>query len=77
MLKIKYNVKIEQLEELGFRYYRDKESSYYNCFLKQIDTTTIFINEHRNISLNACKATFELEALFDLIQAGLVEKLGE
>ena len=79
MLKIKDNVDLKELEKFGFKY----ESG---CYKKEIfvDDCTLQINHDKTICYNnystadmAYNCTKLLTELFDLIQAGLVEKVEE
>lgn len=77
MLKIKDDVDLKELEKFGFNYYSDTESNYYGCCEKSDGFTEVFINNARVISVYAItkKSIFDLDVLYDLIQAGLVEKV--
>lgn len=77
MLKIKDNVDLKELEKFGFAYHNDIESGYYGCCEKSNGFTEVFINNARVISIYAItkKSIFDLDVLYDLIQAGLVEKV--
>ena len=77
MLKIKDNVNLKELEKFGFIYHDDVESSYYGCCDKNDSFLEIFINNAKVISLNNItkKAIFDLNSLYDLIKADLVEKI--
>lgn len=80
MLKIKNEVNLKELEKFGF----EQISSFWyakNIFEDGGDTITISVNtETRDIQLswssygNSISFTYNLNILFDLIQAGLVEK---
>jgi len=82
MLKIKDNVKLKELEKFGFKY--DKEMNYYykhcigtfNKFIVLIEEDIdsfrgqiVFYNDR------AFNTTLYMDTLYDLIQAGLVEKV--
>lgn len=77
MLKIKDNVDLKELEKFGFRYFEDegirryewKERSKYGDLI----FITIYVLPNRTISRNS-NADYKL---YDLIQAGLVEKIEE
>lgn len=74
MLKIKDNIDLKELEKFGFTYHNKNEQFYNldyleNCILIQDRTITFRINE-ANIYED-----FDLSVLYDLIQAGLVEKV--
>lgn len=71
MLKIKDNADLKELEKLGFQ--QGKEDNY-NFIIKQdYIVVGINVNENREIFCNNCA----LDLLYDLIQAGFVEKVGE
>lgn len=83
MLKIKDNINLKELEKFGF----DQISSFWyakNIFKDSGDTITISVNtETRGIQLswssygNSIAYTYNLDVLFDLIKADLVEKVEE
>jgi hypothetical protein len=82
MLKIKDNVDLKELEKFGFR---DEGVFWYkkDIFYTDIDIASIGINkDDRKIQIafsvigNSCFYTYDIDILFDLIQAGLVEKVG-
>lgn len=77
MLKIKDNVDLKELEKFGIVYHNDIESSYYGCCEKNDGFIEFFINNARVISIYAItkKSIFDLDILYDLIQANLVEKV--
>ena len=79
MLKIKDNVDLKELEKFEFEYesyFRDKEGN--NCLaycfltISPCDRTIEIISGEDTIN-----SDYEIEKLFDLIQAGLVEKVEE
>ena len=80
MLRIKDIINLKELEKFGF----EKISSFWyakNIYEDSGDTITISINtETRGIQLswssygNSIAYTYELDALYDLIVAGLVEE---
>lgn len=71
MLKIKDSVDLKELEKLGFQ--QGKEDNY-NFIIKQdYIVVGINVNENREIFCNNCA----LDLLYDLIQAGFVEKVGD
>lgn len=76
MLKIKDNVDLKELEKFGISFLDDKESSYYGCCEYFNNDISLFINNAKVISLNqqTGRTIFDIEVLYDLIQAGLVEK---
>ena len=81
MLKIKDNVNLEELKKFGFiKYQNIKDGEYYYCICN------IFIGNNKIIlqddGINCCKPKLELEfdeseidILYDLIKADLVEKV--
>lgn len=77
MLKIKDNVDLKELEKYGFR------KSYYMPFFKYEldDFATLHISEStRELSIDVegrmfCEEIITLNIIYDLIQAGLVEKV--
>lgn len=80
MLKIKDNVDLKELEKFGFR---DEGVFWYQkeIFRMGLDVVSIGINkDDRTIQLgwcvgSSCAYTYDLRVLFDLMQAGLVEKV--
>lgn len=81
MLKIKDNVDLKELEKFGFVY-----NKYYNAYHKQIyesdcdlvvDADRIIYHENYSTADMVGDARELAVALFDLIQAGLVEKVVE
>ena len=79
MLKIKDNVDLKELEKFEFIYYKDKNSAYYGCCTYSTTEFTIFINNARRITVSpsSTRTILEIDILYDLIQAGLVEKVKE
>ena len=77
MLKIKDNVDLKELEKYGWEYYEDKLCSYYGCCLKTDEQIDWFINNARIISMfeKNNKTARDLDTLYDLIKADLVEKV--
>ena len=81
MLKIKDNVDLKELEKYGFKYYA-------MLYMKEIirgeddliEKKTIYVEElNRRLSIKngLFNVDIELDTLYDLIQAGLVEKVGK
>lgn len=72
MLKIKDSVDLKELEKFKF-----KKESYLHCYTKDVGyDNTCFINiESREIWFGSEGVVNKLDILFDLIQAGLVEKV--
>lgn len=79
MLKIKDNVDLKELEKFGFIKYRSiEDGEMYYCIYN------LFIGKDRRIlqedGINPCKSVdyqlseIEIGIIYDLIQAGLVEK---
>ena len=77
MLKIKDDVDLKELEKFGFVYHDDKESCYYGCCENNDGFRHYFINNAKFISVYVItkKSLFDMDILYDLIQAGLVEKV--
>lgn len=77
MLKIKDNIDLKELEKFGFRYYSEQTSCYYGCCIYSNEKFIIFINNARRITLspNSTRTILELDIIYDLIQANLVEKV--
>lgn len=83
MLKIKDNIDLKELEKFGF----EEISGFWyakKIFKERKDIVSVGINrETREIQLAwsiqgyVCEFTYDLDFLFDLIQAGLVEKVEE
>lgn len=81
MLKIKDNVDLKELEKFGFQYFK-----FYNCYRKEIYESDcdlvvdadrmIYHENYSTADMNGCAKQLVVE-LFDLIQAGLVEKVVE
>lgn len=80
MLKIKDNVDLKELEKLGFEQYNIVGHIKYK-FIKKIGQSEIYnikIDENRIIHFNQLSVYNELpDIIYDLIQAGLVEKIKE
>lgn len=83
MLKIKDNVDLKELEKFGFKYIVEKYKSYIyiNKFI-EIDIFLDLENECENKVLFMLTSQYNrnyanLDILYDLIQAGLVEKVKE
>lgn len=75
MLKIKDDVDLKELEKYGFKYFDDIKSCRYGCLDYQKDYLEIFINNARVITGSSDKSIIDLDIIYDLIQAGLVEKV--
>jgi len=77
MLKIKDSVDLKELEKYEFIYHKDTTSSYYGCCEMYNNDISIFINNAKVISIrnNSPKTMFEFDVMYDLIKAGLVEKI--
>lgn len=81
MLKIKDNVDLKELEKYGFKFC-ERGFYRYDRTLEDVPAWTIYITRtHHNIQIivhNPCTMAKELQCLlYDLIQAGLVEKVVE
>lgn len=83
MLKIKDNIDLKELESFGFSYTNEYEQIYLLKENKDSAVDDCILVHERNITLrvdNNCVPLFEdydLTVLYDLIQAGLVEKVKE
>ena len=86
MLKIKDNIQLKELEKFGFKYVEDK--SYKGDFSyceKLIGVNVILVVSepgrviYSNINITETAYIFSngLDVIFDLIQAGLLEKVKE
>ena len=80
MLKIKDNVDLKKLEKFGFEYDEDNDYWFYYAFTEPRDQSEVryyIDNKDRRISIlldmyvNPYK---RLDKIYDLIQAGLVER---
>lgn len=85
MLKLKDNVSLKELEKFGFRYVEDRsfEGDFSHCY-KSIGNNVELSISVRGRDIYAYTNTEEnntyifsdgLDVLFDLIQAGLIEKV--
>lgn len=76
MLKIKDNVNFDELEKLGFK----PEVWWVNTIVYVCDETAI-IQKNREITTTKYQDNTDLnvflDTIYDLIQAGLIEKVGE
>lgn len=83
MLKIKDNVDLKELEKFGFEFDEYEEENYYNYFCGDNTTYLQVFVKTRQIALNSGlygdypRFYFDkqLDIIFDLIEAGLVEKV--
>ena len=74
MLKIKDNVDLKELEKFGF------ELNGNEWYLKQLEDIDIFIKPISKVIIIACyeeRDVEEIDTIYDLIQAGLVEKVSD
>lgn len=76
MVKIKDNVDLKELEKFGFK----KSGDFYNLFFDEFNE--VIIDEQDRIieldgDVNYLNVDKYNNIIFDLIQAGLVEKVGE
>ena len=73
MLKIKDKIPLNELEKFGF------VRKYDNVYIKDIDPLSMCIVdiEDRIISVGSDHILYNLNIIFDLIQASLVEKMEE
>jgi len=77
MLKIKDNVDLKELEQFGFVCFNQEQQNYEKKLNKKYDNEEINIyGGEINISLDGWE-TMDLDILYDLIQADLVEKVEE
>ena len=77
MLKIKDDVDLKELEKFGFIYFDDKRSCKYGCLDLQKGCLEIFINNARVITMASDKSVLDLDIIYDLINADLVEKVDD
>lgn len=87
MLKIKEDFNLKELENFGFVmtftpnrrfYYRDMLNHLPDDRIKvSVDTDTRLITIEYELRLGGKSWTSSLDVIFDLISAGLVEKVGE
>lgn len=75
MLKIKDDVALKELEKFGFVYFNDKTSIRYGCLDYQKGYLEIFINNARVITMSSDKNIIDLDVIYDLIKADLIEKV--
>lgn len=84
MLRIKKEADLKELEKFGFEVFGNSAKKTY--WLNYMEDDTIFMIEHRDIWFieNGAKDSNEryfgnpqFDTLYDLIQAGLVEKIEE
>ena len=81
MLKIKDNVDLKELEKFGFEHYPliyVKEPKRYDDYLDMNTAKKVYVDEKtREISVgtNLFNTDIELDTLYDLIKADLVEKI--
>lgn len=80
MLKIKDNLDLKVLEKFGFKYHNKQRNQYEHfsvvsivkdCLFSQELLIVVFVDDRR---INVCNSA-GLDILFDLIQAGLIEKV--
>ena len=74
MLKIKENVDLKELEKFGF------ELNGNEWYLKRLEDIDIFIKPISKVIIIACYEECdveEIDTIYDLIQAGLVEKVSD
>lgn len=79
MLKIKDSIRLQYLKKYGFNYYDNEQSSYYGCADYYNDDISIFVNNAKTIIIkeHSGRSCLDYDVLYDLIQAGLVEKVEE
>lgn len=85
MLKIKDNVDLKELEKFGFKPKYDEDTGEIKQYVYKVMTTNgrtirgiIITNYYRGTTweINDIETGF-LDKIYDLIQAGLVEKVGD
>lgn len=84
MLKIKDNVNLKELEKFGFEKYKDAYYIYNDYYLEISEGVSVDVRwDTRWIVLNSVVGFLRMyeidyqDILFDLIQAGLVEKVSD
>ena len=86
MLKIKDNVELKELEKFGFKYVEDKSSKGDFSYCEKLigDNVILGVTEpgrviYSNITISETTYIFSdgFDVIFDLIQAGLIEKVKE
>lgn len=86
MLKIKDNVQLKELEKFGFKYVEDKsyKGDFSYCEKLIGDNVILGVTEpsrviYSNITISLTTYIFSdgFDVIFDLIQAGLIEKVKE
>lgn len=83
MLKIKDNINLNELEKFGFRYDEEMKYWYKHCagtfnkfIVMTIDDIDSFKGQIIFYNDSAFNVTLYMDTLYDLIQAGMVEKIG-
>lgn len=78
MLKIRDDIDLKELEKFGFEYMIYINQKVYKKIVG-METSNFIIGEDRIIHYNQCSIYYNTldNTLYDLIQAGLVEKVGE
>lgn len=80
MLKIKDEVELKELEKFGFEQYKSNSAEYFEIKLEtSINRTFLKVMPISRKLIIDTDATFisGLNKIYDLIQAGLVEKVGK
>ena len=86
MLKIKDSVDLKELEKFGFKYVEDKSSKGDFSYCEKLigDNVILGVTEpgrviYSNITISETTYIFSdgFDVIFDLIQAGLIEKVKE
>lgn len=81
MLKIKDNINLKELEKFGFKFERGTNAYCWFFYLDDGFNLTIYENgkslEIGRDALANYSSVDNLDVIYDLIQAGLVEKVGE
>lgn len=78
MLKIKDNVNLKELEKFGFLVFNNNRQALYKAKNEYCDTCWFYTYENNKIIGLETKGDFEdLDILYDLIKADLVEKIDD
>lgn len=73
MLKIKQGTTLDQLQKFGFKWYQSKSIGNNYVYFLGINIVFSISPITRKIKISNCKQSYDI--LFDLITAGLVEKV--
>ena len=78
MLKIKESVDLKELEKFGFSVFNDNKQALYEAKNKYCDTCWFYVYKNNKIIGLETKGDFEdLDILYDLIKADMIEKIEE